>query len=134
MNNKFVGIHLDFVGFLASLLCAIHCATLPLIITVSALGGLSWATDPLVEYTFLITSLVIAAITLLASHRKGTIEAKTTVLFVIGFCLLFISLLLPHVHGTELIFKILGGTSIAIAHIFHWTEVRKRTLAGASVC
>ena len=129
MRNRFIGTHLDFFGFLASMLCAVHCAALPLVLTIGALGGLHWISDPVVEYGFIVISLVIASATMLMSYRKGATDGRVTITFLLGFGLILTSLLLPHTHGIELVFKILGGTTIALAHILHWLGMKRRTVA-----
>jgi hypothetical protein len=125
MSERFLGFHLDFLGFLASFLCAIHCAAIPIVLTMGFFGGLSWISDPLVEVAFLTTSLTIAAATLLISVRRQQMTKMVLILFMMGFSLLLISRLLPHAHGIELVFAVAGGLSVATAHVYHWIHLRK---------
>ncbi|MCB0667411.1 MAG: MerC domain-containing protein [Saprospiraceae bacterium] len=125
MEDRFWGFHLDFLGFIASIICAIHCAALPILVTLSVLGGMTWISDPVFELSFLIASLTIAGFTLWNGYRKQTIDRTSLVLFAIGFSLLLVSRMLPHTHGVELIFAIAGGLSIATGHVFHWSAFRK---------
>ena len=128
MEDRFLGIHLDFLGFVASFLCAIHCAAIPLVISIGIFGGLNWISDPMVELGFLVTSFTIAIMTLINGYRKQTIDRLALGLFGLGFVLLIISRILPHAHGIELVFAILGGLMVASAHIYHWTALRKKCL------
>ncbi len=125
MEDRFFGIHLDFLGFIASFICAVHCAALPFVFTLGIVGGLSWFSDPMFELGFLLASLTIAGVTLWNSYKKQAIDKLSLVLFVTGFALLLISRILPHTHGTELIFAVFGGLSIATGHVFHWLAVRR---------
>ena len=128
MGDRFLGFHLDFIGFIASFLCAIHCAAIPLVLSISALGGLNWISDPKVENVFLMASFSIAALTLFYGYRKQTIDRIAVLVFGLGFSFLLTSRLLPHAHGPELIFAIFGGLLIASAHIYHWLTLRKKSL------
>ncbi len=125
MEDRFFGFHLDFLGFVASFICAIHCAIGPLLLTLGMLGGLSWISDPIFELGFLVTSLTIAAFTLVNGYRKQTIDRLGLILFTSGFSLLLLSSLLPHVHGVELVFAVFGGLTVASAHIYHWLNLRR---------
>lgn len=127
MGDRFPGFHLDFIGFIASFLCAIHCAAIPVVLSISALGGLNWISDPKVESIFLVASFSIAALTLYYGYRKQTLDKVAVLLFGFGFFLLLSSRLLPHAHGPELIAAILGGLLIASAHIYHWLSLRKKS-------
>lgn len=125
MEERFLGLHLDFLGFIASFICAIHCAALPFVLTLGVVGGLTWISDPIFELSFLIASVTIAAFTLWNSYRKQTIDKLSLVLFVTGFSLLLFSRFLPHEHGVELLFAIFGGLTIASGHIFHWMALKR---------
>lgn len=125
MEERFFGFHLDFLGFIASFTCAIHCAALPFIMTMSIAGGLGWISDPVTELGFLVASITIASFTLVNGYRKQTIDRTGLIIFAMGFALLLVSSLLPHVHGIELIFAVLGGLTIASAHIYHWLLLRR---------
>jgi len=129
MNQRFFGLHLDFFGFIASFLCAIHCAALPIVLTVGVFGGLTWISDPAFELVFLLASIAIAALTLLNSVRKQQLTKSALILFVSGFVLLLISRMLPHTHGIELVFAVLGGFTIAGAHVHHWMSIRKHAVS-----
>ena len=124
MKERFWGFHLDFLGFVTSFVCAVHCAAIPFILTLSVFGGLSWISDPLVESGFLVASLSIAAFTLFQGYRKHTIDKTGLILFISGFSFLIFSRLLPHSHGIELLFAIAGGLTIAGAHIYHWISLK----------
>ncbi|NND32203.1 MAG: MerC domain-containing protein [Saprospiraceae bacterium] len=128
MEDRFLGIHLDFLGFIASFLCAIHCAILPLVFSISIFGGLTWIGDPVIELSFLLASFGIATLTLVNGYRKQTIDKLALALFTLGFALLIVSRILPHAHGIELVFAVLGGLIVASAHVYHWIALRRKSL------
>lgn len=125
MEDRFWGFHLDFLGFVASFICAIHCAALPFVLTLGVVGGLSWISDPVFELSFLLASFTIAGFTLWNGYRKQTIDRVSMLLFIGGFTLLIVSRILPHTHGIELIFAVLGGLTIATGHVYHWLAIRR---------
>ncbi len=127
MISKFFGFHLDFLGFTASLICAVHCAAVPLVVAIGMLGGLAWLHDPIMEIGFFITSLSIGGITLVSGLKKKTLSPAVVTLFTIGFALIVNTLLSPHTHGIESLQAVIGGLSIAAAHFSHWLTLRKKT-------
>lgn len=123
MKNRFIGMHSDFVGFSASLLCALHCAALPFLLTLAPLAGLQFLANPWVEYAFILLSAGIACYALIPGywqHRKPL----ALVLVVIGFLFIgFAHSLAPEDY--EAIFTPVGATIIALAHLINWKQVRK---------
>ena len=70
MKNQFVGLHPDFMGFSASLLCAVHCAALPFLLTLAPLAGLQFLRNPWVEYALILISFGIACYALIPGYRR----------------------------------------------------------------
>jgi len=130
MNNRFLSSHLDFLGFGASFLCAIHCALLPLVLTVGMMGGLSWLANPVVENGFIATSLGLAAISLYPSFKKKHQRSKALKIAGLGFGLLFFSRLVGHGDVLEVITVVVGGLLIAYAHYVNWKLLK--TLSSCS--
>ena len=122
MENKFFGFNWDFFGFVASLACALHCATVPLILTIGALGGLAWLEHPLVEGSFILLSLVLASWSLLGSyiHQHRNLSALVTVL--LGFVLIIASRFAAG--SAEVLLTVLGGLTIALAHYINWRTLK----------
>jgi len=56
--SKFINNNLDFWGFLASFLCALHCAAIPLILIFGSLGSFSWLANHTVELGFITLSII----------------------------------------------------------------------------
>ncbi|MEM9991754.1 MAG: MerC domain-containing protein, partial [Bacteroidota bacterium] len=70
MPSKFVSLNLDFIGFSAALICAIHCMAVPIIVTFGAISGLSLLENHAIETFFIVTSVVLAGWSLLTAYRK----------------------------------------------------------------
>ncbi len=111
-NNK-----LDKIGICVSLLCAVHCALLPLIITLLPLIGFGFLANNYFEMAIIATSLLIGYTSLRGSYRK---HCNKTPLIIItqGFAIIFIGKMLIAQHY-EWLFLTAGGLLIATAHFYN---------------
>lgn len=123
-TTRFLSINKDFLGFLASMLCAVHCAALPLILTVSAFSGLSFLGNHAIEFVFLVISAVIATWSLIPSYRKHHRNYRPLLVVSIGFAFLITSRFLPHGFAEHFITAI-GGFIVAFSHVWNWKLVKK---------
>ncbi|MEM9674330.1 MAG: MerC domain-containing protein [Cyclobacteriaceae bacterium] len=123
MKNKFVGLHSDFMGFSASLLCAIHCAALPFLLTLAPLAGLQFLGNPWVEYTFILLSFGIACYALIPGYRRHR-QPLALILVLVGFILIGAAhSVVPEAY--EAVFTPVGATIIAIAHLINWRQLKQ---------
>ena len=116
--SKFLNNNLDFWGFLASFLCALHCAAIPMILMFSSLGSFAWIASHEVELVFIILSIGLAYWSLWTSYRKHHKKKKAINIAFIGFGFLLLSRIIPHHIGEILV--VIGGLLIAYAHIVNW--------------
>ncbi|MEP6712077.1 MAG: MerC domain-containing protein [Ferruginibacter sp.] len=112
-------INLDKVGIGASLLCAIHCAVLPVLFTTLPLMGVELLENEHVEFGFILTSLVIGCFALYNGYKKHHHKALPLFVFVGGIALLLTANFLL-VDKAETIVKMVGAIAIIIAHILNW--------------
>ncbi|MEM6698550.1 MAG: MerC domain-containing protein [Bacteroidota bacterium] len=68
--RKFFSWHWDFIGFGASLLCALHCMLLPVVFSLGMFTGAHWLTNSFGEWVFIGVSIGIAALSLWQSYFK----------------------------------------------------------------
>ena len=122
MKKQFVGLHLDFIGFSASLLCAIHCAALPFLLTLSSLAGLQFLENEWVEYSIILLSLLIASRSLIHGYRKHHKKHIALLIAVGGFAMIFTAQVLDS-EWVEVVLMSLGGISIAVAHMVNWKYI-----------
>ncbi|WP_162419295.1 MerC domain-containing protein [Cyclobacterium roseum] len=115
---------MDFVGFSASMLCAIHCIAVPFLVTLAPLAGLHFLHDPWIEYTIILLGFFIAAISLVHGYRRHHQKGQALCLVVAGF-LLIGSGHLFHSQWGELLLTGLGGITVAIAHLVNWKDFRQ---------
>ncbi len=109
----------DFFGFAASVLCAIHCAALPLILTFSTLSGLSFLANDKIEFAFLGISTVFVLWSLVPGYLSHHKNVLPLVLGTLGLLIVFGSCFLPH-GPLEHLMAVVGGMTIAVSHIFNY--------------
>ena len=109
--------YLDVMGFSASFLCAIHCMLMPLILSFGLVGSLTWLESPLVEWIFIVSTLVLASWSLLGSLPNHN-NKRPLLIAAIGFAIILGVHLLEHVVGHFV--AAIGGVLIAYAHYLNW--------------
>lgn len=111
---------LDLAGATASLLCAVHCLALPLILSAGALGGLHWLHHPVLEGILVALAVAIASWSLWPAYRDGHSNAVPGLVAASGFALLALSRGL----GSEAEHYLMaaGGLLIATAHYLNWRQ------------
>lgn len=114
----------DYIGFSTSLLCAVHCAVVPLLITFSTLGGLAFLADPAIEWTFIMIGLFLALISLWPSYKKYHHKRRPLLLATAGFILIALSRIEVH-ELWEAVLTPLGALGIAIAHYINWKYLKQ---------
>ena len=127
MKNQFVGLHLDFLGFSTSLLCAIHCAALPFLLTLTPLAGLQFIDNPWVEYAIILLSLFIASNAFVRSYSKHHKKSFVLIIAMVGFALIGAGQLLEP-EWKEALLTSSGGSMIAIAHLINWKLIKQSKL------
>lgn len=111
---------LDQVGMTASLACAVHCAVMPLVITVLPLLGLGFlATEP-VEWALIGLSMLLGVSSLCLGFRKHR-RGRAIYALAFGFAMLATGRI-AEAHsdenaGTALV--VLGGVTVAASHFLN---------------
>lgn len=126
--TRFTSLNLDFFGFFASALCAVHCLALPFVLTLGMLSGLEWLVHGVVEMVFIGLSLVIATWSLSRSIPRHQ-SRKPLRIALLGFALLLISRFIPG-EALHLVTGI-AGFIIAYSHWVNWKLLRRREVVSA---
>ena len=114
--------YLDVLGFSASFLCAVHCVLTPLVLALGLAGGLEWLESPLVEWSFISTTLVFATWSLIGTFPKHR-NAQPLLIAGAGFTIIIGLHLLPG-HVNHLLSAV-GGILVAYAHLRNWQLLRQ---------
>ncbi len=118
MHTKFISLNLDFLGFSASMLCAVHCLALPFIVTFGALSGLSWMENHAIESCFIFFSILFASLSLIQGYRKQHQQLDAIYVVAIGFLVILAS---RFVDGNlHVVLAGIGGCAVALAHLINW--------------
>lgn len=111
---------MDRFGAFASMLCAIHCALLPLIFGILPALGLGFLAGHAFEQVFVSFAIVLATISLMFGLRKhGSYRAFW--FLVPGILLLVAGVLAGADHGNPWHAAVvsIGGTMIALSHLIN---------------
>jgi len=125
MKTKRIGWNWDFLGITTSMLCAVHCALLPVLATLSALGGELFAHNHWFEMIMILLAILIASFSLISSYLKTHRDPLPIIILLSGFIILLSGhLLFEEMHGHKV--NALGGICIAVAHWINWKKLKNQ--------
>lgn len=125
---------LDRIGATGSLLCAVHCAGLPLLIAILPSLGIASGLSEGFEEWFAAFATVVGLFALVTGYRRHR-ALHALVLLVPGLLLVWVGVLYPPLHASEwphAVVMTLGGSLIALAHLANLRLSREH--ADGSVC
>lgn len=93
-----LALKLDSIGFIASTLCAIHCALMPFVFIFLAFYGLNFIADPAIELIFISTSVIIGIFTFTHGYFKHHKRLYPFAIFITGLIIVFTGHFLFHEH------------------------------------
>ncbi len=121
VSRRFSAGFVDRVGALGSLLCAVHCALLPLAIALAPSLGLGLLASAGFETAFLAFATVLALVSLIQGYRRH--RAYRAMMFLApGLLIMWSSQWLPglgHEGIAHAVLMTVGGTLIGVAHILN---------------
>lgn len=109
----------DRVGATASLLCALHCAALPLLLTVLPALGLGFLADHRFERVFIAFASALALTTLIRGYRRHRMPGALYLLAP-GLILLWSGAWVFDTESSPVVHAALvtvGGSCVALAHV-----------------
>lgn len=109
---------LDTAGATASVLCAIHCAAMPLVITLLPLIGLGFLADDRTEWLLFGLSALLGLSSLCGSYFREHRSHRALVVLAVGLSLLALGHIVEdRIYGTGgVALVVLGGLTVAAAH------------------
>lgn len=116
---------LDLIALSSSLICAIHCAAIPIILSATSLGSIHILANPIIENAFIGLGFVLVLASLWPSYHKIHRNLRPLRFAILGF--LFIGL--GRLHFTEIweiANTILGTLLVSLAHYNNWKILRYR--------
>lgn len=112
------GAALDKAGAAASLLCAIHCALMPIVLTLLPLAGLAFLADERVDWALISLSAVLGISSLCLGYRRHR-SRRALAFLSAGLALLVLGHFLKeqqHGSAVSVLLLVAGGATIAAAH------------------
>jgi hypothetical protein len=116
-------ISLDTIGIGASLLCAIHCAFLPLLFMILPLTGVKLFHNEMLDFTLIGISFIVGSFALLRGYRKHHHKINGLLLFSFGFPILVIGHFFLKKEASIIVITI-SAILIIAAHLINWNETR----------
>jgi tetrahydromethanopterin S-methyltransferase subunit C len=119
----FTKINLDALGVTASVLCAIHCAILPLVVASLPVFGVNIVHNPLFEYGMIGLAFVIGTGSLWHGFTRHHRRLLPWLLFAGGMIALIAKEIWP---GMELVFLPVAVILVVSAHVlnYRWCHAR----------
>lgn len=114
----FTGLNADIAGFFTSLLCAIHCSAVPVMISLGVLSAGTWLHNHLIDWVVIGAGVVFALYSLVGDYSKKHRNPWPLAIASVGFLLLFAGMI-EH-HGWMLVLSVLGGLSVASSHFINF--------------
>ncbi len=110
---------LDLVALSSSLICAIHCASIPIMLSSTTFGSIHFLANPFIERTFIGLGFVFVLASLWPSYQKIHRKLKPLKIAVMGF--IFIGLGRLHLtESWEIGNTIMGTLLVSLAHYYNW--------------
>jgi hypothetical protein len=122
---------LDRVGATGSMLCAVHCAALPVVLVLAPAFG-AWFGSPTFEIGFIAFASVLGLTSLILGYRQHRVH-RALLFLLPGIALLWSAALIDALHASPVVHAIAmatGGTLLATAHLVNLRLVH----AHATVC
>jgi hypothetical protein len=109
---------LDGAGATASMICAVHCALMPLVITLLPLVGLGFLSSEPVEWSLLGLSALLGISSLCLGYRKHR-SRKALCVLAVGLGLIATGHIIEmrEIQGPSVFLVVCGGVTIAGAHL-----------------
>lgn len=124
------GINADFIGIGASVVCAVHCAILPLFLSGLSILGVNIIHNFWFETGMICLAFVIGTLSLRHGFRRHHRSPVPFLLFTAGMLFLFAK---QYWHSYELILLPFALFLIISAHVFNLRFARKKHAAGLKI-
>jgi len=111
---------LDFWGTTTSLLCAIHCAFLPFLLSFGFINSQNWMANPFFELIILALTSLFVYFSIIRPYFHNRSSKTIVLIAVFGLFLVIIHHMLPFFNTLAVV---IGGILIAISHILNLRQI-----------
>ena len=112
---------LDKFGTTSSIVCAVHCALLPILISILPALGLGFIAWSGFEWTFVIFASLLGLFSLWIGYQRHRVY-RALLFLIPGLLLVWMGVLVPKIHHDVVLHAVVmsvGGTLIAVAHLIN---------------
>ena len=112
---------LDKFGTTSSIVCALHCALLPIVISILPALGLGFMAWSGFEWAFVIFASLLGLLSLWIGYQRHRVY-RALLFLIPGLLLVWMGVLVPEIHHAVLphaVVMSVGGTLIAVAHLIN---------------
>ena len=109
---------LDRLGATGSMICAVHCAALPVVLVLAPAFG-AWFGSPTFEVGFIAFASVLGLTSLILGYRQHHVH-RALLLLLPGITLLWSAVLIDVLHASPIVHAVAmasGGMLLATAHV-----------------
>jgi energy-converting hydrogenase Eha subunit C len=124
MKQRKIILNLDVIGFIASSACAIHCAIIPILLSVTSYAGLAFWDNVFIDIGMFFLSFILASYSLLRGHFKQHKKCKAIAFMIFGFSLIAASFYLDMAFD-KIILSSVGALIVAVSHLINYNMCKK---------
>lgn len=110
---------IDIIALTSSLICAIHCAAIPIVLSFSSLSSLHFLENPYIEWSFITMGVVFIFLSLWPSYKRSHHNTKPLCYAGIGFFLIAMGRF-EFTEMWEVGNTVVGALLVSTAHYFNW--------------
>ena len=110
---------IDIIAITSSLICAIHCAAIPIVLSFTSLSSLHFIENPYIEWFFIILGLLFVVTSLWPSYKKNHHNKKALIFASIGYMVIAIGRF-EFTELWEIGNTVIGALLVSLAHYFNW--------------
>ena len=114
---------IDIIASTSSIICAIHCAVIPILLSFSSLSSLHFLANPYIEWTFIGLAILFVFVSLWPSYRNIHSKIKPMVFALAGFVLIALGRF-DVSELWEVMNTVSGALLVSAAHFINWKLLR----------
>jgi len=107
---------MDFWGAATSILCAIHCAVLPLLLSVGMVSSHALFSNPIFEIIMIAFAFVFVYNSIIKGYMRNQVSLTALLMAISGLLLIAVH----HLFSDKAVFIVVfGGILVAVSHLFN---------------
>ncbi|EMR03523.1 MerC domain-containing protein [Cesiribacter andamanensis] len=125
MRDRFFSLHLDSAGFFASIVCALHCAFLPLLLLALPHASLPLLHTPAAEFLMIGASFGLSLAALSSGFGKHK-RKRVLLAMLAGFSIILLGITTALPQGAEILATSSGALLVSLGHYLNWYYTHRK--------